>query len=64
MTRSSRAADYVGAAMVLVIGLYVVAIMIQQLAASSPLFADMMYGGGTVAAITAGAIAILKVKRR
>jgi hypothetical protein len=64
MTRTNKAVDFVGAAMVIVIGLYVVAVMIQQLMTNNPLFASMMYGGGVITAIVIGAIAVLKVKGR
>jgi hypothetical protein len=64
MTRTNKAVDFVGAATVIVIGLYVVAVMIQQLMANNPLFANMMYGGGVITAIVIGAVAILKVKSR
>ena len=62
MTRTDKAVDFIGAAMILMVGLYVVAVMVQQLMVNNPLFADMMYGGGVIAAIVAGAIAVLKVK--
>ena len=64
MTRTNKAMEFVGAAMVIVIGLYVVAVMIQQLMANNPLFANMMYGGGVITAIVVGAIAVLKVRGR
>ena len=64
MTRTNKAVDFIGAAMVIVIGLYVVAVMIQQLMANNPLFANMMYGGGVIAAIVVGAVATLKVRGR
>lgn len=64
MIRTNKAVDFIGAAMVVVIGLYVVAVMIQQLMADNPLFANMMYGGGVIAAVVIGAITVLKVKSR
>ena len=64
MTWTNKAVDYIGAAMVIIVGLYVVAVMIQQLMANNPLFANMMYGGGVITAIVVGAVATLKVRGR
>jgi hypothetical protein len=62
--RDDKAMEFMGAAFILVVGLYVVAVMVQQFASQSQLFANMMYGGGVLAAIVAGAVAILKVRER
>ena len=60
MGLADDASDFIGAAIILVIGLYVVAQIVLNLIPTNSLFADMIVGGGVLAAIVAGAKAILE----
>jgi uncharacterized membrane protein len=48
------------AAVIAVVGLYVVAVMITSLAQSSPLFSNIMFGGGVLAAIIGAFVLLFK----
>jgi hypothetical protein len=53
--RSADAEDWFVAALIVVIGLYVVGTMVTQLIAQSGLFGQLLIGGGVLAAIVGAA---------
>jgi len=53
--RADAAYDWLVAAVIVVIGLYVVATMVASLIQQSGLFGDLVIGGGVLAAIVGGA---------